>query len=372
MINYVSRFIRFLKRNAIHTVHMTKDVNELNIFRCIIFSVIYIFFYIFGYCISPQIKSFQSSMLGMISSSVYGLVTFLIVLCACKVLKDEKITSFLVQFYWIFSYFVLLPFFQVTAYLNEVPKFMFVYILFIGVYPIFNGLKFLPVYFITFVICLFNLFFLPIPENRISFYILIIFACFMVSCFNQVFFNKFLRKVYKDSVIDYLTGVLNRKGGYEQYDELVKYCVKNNELCVVFMIDIDYFKSYNDTLGHPEGDKILRKVSHALRECFPSKNDVVSRIGGEEFMACARVKSREGAFILARRMQQSVLNLKIPAIKQEASPFLSISVGMVVETPTDEGAALDYLNLADKFLYKAKVTGRNRVIHNDEEGRFNI
>ncbi len=128
----------------------------------------------------------------------------------------------------------------------------------------------------------------------------------------------------------------------------------------LLILDVDHFKNYNDTLGHPAGDEVLREVSQILKRSVRD-SDVVARYGGEEFAVILSGTDRGGAHVLAERIRQKVE--KTDFFKEEIQPGgqLTISVG-IATFPNDAVTEDELIERADKALYHAKNSGRNRVV----------
>jgi two-component system, chemotaxis family, response regulator WspR len=129
----------------------------------------------------------------------------------------------------------------------------------------------------------------------------------------------------------------------------------------LLMIDVDYFKSYNDNFGHLEGDEALRKVAGAIRDACSRPSDLPARYGGEEFALVLPSSSPGGARLMAEKLRQSVLALKIPHATPDGGENLTISIGVSTVTPQPGGDSRQLILAADKGLYLAKHNGRNRV-----------
>jgi len=132
----------------------------------------------------------------------------------------------------------------------------------------------------------------------------------------------------------------------------------------VLMIDIDYFKKYNDSKGHLEGDKVLIAIAQCMKDQLKRETDFIARYGGEEFVCLLPYTEKENAFVFAEKMVQSVENLQIPHPENESSKYVTISAGLVSIVPSEHNSLTQLLDEADKALYKAKDSGRNRVAVN--------
>ena len=176
---------------------------------------------------------------------------------------------------------------------------------------------------------------------------------------------QYRRQVEQQSMTDQLTGVANRRK-YEQYS-IRKWneAIRLNVPFSIYMFDIDRFKVYNDTFGHPAGDKVIASVAQTAASYLQRSTDFLARYGGEEFVAFSRGDSSEQIFAHLKKIRQAIENLQIPH-DPSVSKWVTVSVGGVTVVP-EKGSSYDfYLKIADTMLYDAKRNGRNRVIWADE------
>lgn len=131
------------------------------------------------------------------------------------------------------------------------------------------------------------------------------------------------------------------------------------------MFDLDFFKHYNDTFGHQQGDECLRKVSAVLRQTFKRPGDCIARYGGEEFAAILPDTSIEGAAKMALQVLADVVALRIPAANTAASAFVTMSAGVAAMVPIQDDQMVHLVSKADAALYRAKQAGRNRLEEDD-------
>jgi diguanylate cyclase (GGDEF)-like protein len=126
------------------------------------------------------------------------------------------------------------------------------------------------------------------------------------------------------------------------------------------MLDVDYFKKFNDSYGHPCGDEALRNLAKVLRRVASRTTDMCARIGGEEFAIVVPVTDLDGAKLVAR---QIIEELKLEAIPHRASPhgLLTVSIGIKAGVPQRKEKIADFIDGADKALYRAKDSGRNCI-----------
>lgn len=159
---------------------------------------------------------------------------------------------------------------------------------------------------------------------------------------------------------DQLTGLGNRRRFDERLDESWRQAFRLGVPLSLIILDIDYFKNYNDNYGHPAGDECLRQVSNALNNCAKRAGDSVSRYGGEEFAVVLFHTPMNDARNLSEQLRIAVMDLKL---KHEHSPhgIVTISLGGATIIPTPETQYEDLVRAADIALYRAKAAGRNRI-----------
>lgn len=163
--------------------------------------------------------------------------------------------------------------------------------------------------------------------------------------------------------IDSLTGLANRRHFDESLHIEWKRAARNHAPLSVMLLDIDYFKSYNDTYGHLKGDDVLRRVAGIVRKCVMRPADQASRYGGEEFVVILPETPTQGASQVAEEIRRSVEALNIPHEGSEIASCLTLSIGIATVVPDDNGdSPLSLVNLADAALYQAKRSGRNQVV----------
>jgi diguanylate cyclase (GGDEF)-like protein len=161
--------------------------------------------------------------------------------------------------------------------------------------------------------------------------------------------------------LDGLTGVPNRR----RFDEMLATewhrAQRHGGSLALIMLDIDFFKSYNDHYGHPQGDDCLRKVTSALSTVLRRAADFLARYGGEEFAAILADMTLDEAVITAEQMRERVAEQAIPHGCSAIAPYVTISLGVAARTPGEQDSAADLLADADAALYRAKHAGRNQV-----------
>ena len=160
---------------------------------------------------------------------------------------------------------------------------------------------------------------------------------------------------------DGLTGLSNRRH-FDEYLELEwRRAMRQQQQLSLLMIDVDYFKAYNDNFGHLAGDEALRQVAEAIRASCSRPTDLPARYGGEEFALVLPNTSHGGARLVAEKLRQTVLGLGIPHTAPVADSYLTVSIGLATQTPTVGSHSRQLISAADKGLYLAKNGGRNQV-----------
>jgi len=164
------------------------------------------------------------------------------------------------------------------------------------------------------------------------------------------------------SMCDALTHIPNRRNFNERFEVKYKESIRDKMSFGVMMIDVDFFKLYNDNYGHGKGDSALIKVAHTLQKNLKRPFDMVARYGGEEFVVILKDIDKEGLKKVAESLLNSVQELKIPHEYSAASSYISISIGISFKDVTEEKSKDQLLTESDNALYEAKTTGRNRYV----------
>lgn len=173
--------------------------------------------------------------------------------------------------------------------------------------------------------------------------------------------QRLARKLEKMTNVDSLTGLANRRC-FD--DALVSEWMRNGRQDTplgLLMIDIDHFKSYNDTLGHVDGDQCLRAVADCIRRAVNRPGDMAARYGGEEFAVILPDTDYAGAQAVAEIIHANLAGSCIRHPQSSISCQVTVSIGAASTTPTIETTPNDLLHIADRALYQAKQAGRNRT-----------
>jgi diguanylate cyclase (GGDEF)-like protein len=160
---------------------------------------------------------------------------------------------------------------------------------------------------------------------------------------------------------DGLTGVNNRRALTTELKQRFEEAVLLFEPIAALMIDIDFFKLYNDYYGHQKGDEALIAVARTLKNSLDRPKDSVSRYGGEEFIVLLPSTDHVGAKVIAERMRLAVENLEIPHIVSSVKKDITISVGYASYIPRRGEEMTTIIDMADRALYRAKDAGRNCI-----------
>ncbi|NBH70498.1 diguanylate cyclase [Clostridiaceae bacterium] len=177
---------------------------------------------------------------------------------------------------------------------------------------------------------------------------------------------RYRKQVEYQSMTDQLTGIANRR----QHDcySIIKWneAIRLQVPFSVCMFDIDHFKAYNDTFGHPAGDKVIASVAKVVSSHLQRSTDFVARYGGEEFVAFFLGENATRAFTYLKKVRKAVENLHIPHDPSTAK-WVTVSIGGITLIPQRANSYDVYLKIADTMLYDAKKFGRNRVVWANEK-----
>lgn len=175
---------------------------------------------------------------------------------------------------------------------------------------------------------------------------------------------RYQREFRQQALADQLTGIANRRR-YEQesaakWAEAIRFGLSFS----VCIFDIDKFKLYNDTFGHPAGDQVIASVAKTASTFFQRSTDLFARYGGEEFVAVFMGSDGPSAFRYMQNVRQAVEDLHITH-NSPVSPWVTISIGGITVTPKAGDNFETFLKMADTMLYDAKRLGRNQVVWSD-------
>ena len=170
------------------------------------------------------------------------------------------------------------------------------------------------------------------------------------------------KKIEELTRIDYLTGAYNRRAFNDLFDQSLKSAIRVKKVFCFILLDIDYFKKYNDFYGHPNGDIVLKAVTQCLMKNLNRSTDFCFRLGGEEFGIIFQADSHKEAVAYTEQMRSAIEALKIEHQKSNASEYVTASFGMVCIDELKENTSQSLIyNQADNLLYDSKNSGRNRI-----------
>jgi len=174
---------------------------------------------------------------------------------------------------------------------------------------------------------------------------------------------KNLEKKAKEIFYDGLTKIYNRRYFDENLEQIIKSSSRSSDILSLMLLDIDFFKKYNDAYGHSEGDNCLKIIATALSGVMSREGDFTARYGGEEFAAVLPHTDEIGARAVADKFLESIRKLHILHDKSDVANFVTISIGVTTINLQYKLSAVDCIKIADKALYMSKQNGRNQYTY---------
>ena len=186
--------------------------------------------------------------------------------------------------------------------------------------------------------------------------------------FNRSFYlhdQELHKEMEQLSLTDQLTGLYNRRHFYMIFPRELRKSFRHDERLYIGLLDVDNFKRYNDTYGHPEGDLALQKIAAAMQQVLRRAGDYCFRIGGEEFCFLFNAENSDKARHVADRLRSTVEEMAVP--HQGNSPYgvVTISVGLIQVPPAPDCVLEQVMTKVDQALYTAKKGGRNQCVFLD-------
>lgn len=175
------------------------------------------------------------------------------------------------------------------------------------------------------------------------------------------------RQLQELSNKDPLTGIANRRYFDAVLEHEYSRLRRSNSQLSIILIDVDHFKEYNDFYGHVMGDECLRQVGKVLASSISRSVDLAARYGGEEFACILPDTNIYGAVKIAEKIRQGIQELKIEHKKSSVSDYVTASIGVTTVQYSPDYTLADIIDMADKLLYKAKISGRNRIEYAEAE-----
>jgi diguanylate cyclase (GGDEF)-like protein len=169
------------------------------------------------------------------------------------------------------------------------------------------------------------------------------------------------QKLQKLAILDGLTGIANRRYFDLVLDNEWQRLAREEQPLSLILCDIDYFKAYNDTYGHQQGDRCLQNIAKVLQNSTRRSADLAARYGGEEFAVILPNTDSEGALFIAQKIAQKLAKKQISHQKSPISQYVTFSIGVGTKIPDSKQSATTLIELTDSLLYQAKKAGRNQT-----------
>ena len=182
---------------------------------------------------------------------------------------------------------------------------------------------------------------------------------------NRIFYLKnrdYIDKIEELTITDGMTSLYNRRYFDDMFDNYLKINQRMNQVPIFIILDIDYFKEYNDTYGHQAGDVAIKTVAKIVQTSLKRASDMAFRLGGEEFGILCSGVSKSEALHLAQSIRENIENEKIEHKNSKTNDYLTISMGIIVIEQDKINSTREIYRCADRALYKAKEDGRNQVV----------
>ena len=172
--------------------------------------------------------------------------------------------------------------------------------------------------------------------------------------------SDYIRMIEQLCMLDTLTGLSNRRGFDERMNAEWGRAFREKKPLGLIIFDIDKFKLYNDTYGHPQGDVLLRAIADALKDTVNRASDFTSRWGGEEFVVLLPDTDIDGTANIAEQIRVNIKGTVVPLV-DGTNTSATVSLGAVSVIPCEADTIAEFMARADKLLYNAKKTGRDRL-----------
>jgi diguanylate cyclase (GGDEF)-like protein len=166
----------------------------------------------------------------------------------------------------------------------------------------------------------------------------------------------------EESIKDALTGLHNRRDFDHSVNIFISVCRQVRQTIYIIMMDVDHFKNYNDHYGHPQGDHVLIAVGKMLRRLQEEECVYAARVGGEEFIVMGTENRIAEVERITIKIRQMMIDLRIPHEKSPVAPYVTISLGLYIMRGGNQDSAEQLYSKVDQALYKAKESGRDRII----------
>ncbi len=168
-------------------------------------------------------------------------------------------------------------------------------------------------------------------------------------------------KLRVTSRTDGLTNIPNRRMFDEVFEKFWNLHIREKKQLGLIIVDIDFFKLFNDTYGHQKGDECLTLIALTIQKEISRSGDLIARYGGEEFVILLPNTGLQGTELVAEKIRKAVEKLEIPHISSAVKEFVTISLGVGAVVPSSRMSPEEFFDQVDKALYQAKENGRNQV-----------
>jgi diguanylate cyclase (GGDEF)-like protein len=199
------------------------------------------------------------------------------------------------------------------------------------------------------------------------------YACAIATAFTWISSRRMISEMvlrnryYKESIRDQLTGLGNRRNFEQSVGFYISVCRRVHQTVCAIMLDVDFFKLYNDRYKHLKGDDVLRQIGRVLRELSESEHVFAARVGGEEFIVLWTENRIAEAKRVARKLRQNIIDLQIPHEASPVAPCVTVSIGLYMMRGGSQDTSDELYRNADTALYRAKEQGRDRIVLYDSE-----
>jgi diguanylate cyclase (GGDEF)-like protein len=170
-----------------------------------------------------------------------------------------------------------------------------------------------------------------------------------------------IRTIEKLGLVDALTNMPNRRSFDSHFAMEWKRAARERKPISFLMMDVDHFKNYNDTYGHPQGDVLLKTIAKIFMQTARRPTDLAARIGGEEFGVLLPETTLTSALVIAERIRSQVEATQIPLLNKTQTTSVTISIGAATCVPHAGDSPETFISRADQYLYVAKNKGRNQI-----------
>ncbi len=174
------------------------------------------------------------------------------------------------------------------------------------------------------------------------------------------------KRLEEQSMLDGLTKIPNRRSFDLYLTQEWQHCLRAESPLSMLLCDIDFFKTYNDSLGHLAGDECLKQVAMSLKKAIQRPVDFVGRYGGEEFVFLLPNTDLSGAVAVAEKVHQHLLASQIKHGASEVSEYITMSIGIASVIPSQHASPSSLIETSDCRLYSAKEHGRNRSVADEK------